>query len=846
MLAATVAEIHLLMEMKFIHEDLSGLTTEQVLTSRASHGANQVDQSRRNSFFAALKDAAQEPMLILLAVASVLYFLHGDTAEAVFLLISIVLVYSISRFQKSRSENALDALKKLTQPKCKVIRDGVVVEILREEVVIGDLLMVEEGSVVAADATIIQANDFTVNESILTGESMPVDKNEAAGPNSIYQGTSVVSGLAIAKVTAVGKYTKVGMIGKRIEEIEKGATPLQRQITSFVNRMATLGIMVFVVIWGINIYKTRLVIESLLNSLTLAMSILPEEIPVAFATFMALGAWRMMKLGVIVKDIKTVEALGSATIICVDKTGTITKNIMSLDRVYVHATRKVYGRHELKDIADVVTAGMWASEPIPFDPMEKELHRIYSDLCEKDLRPFYKMMKEYPLAGKPPLMTHVFRNESGHTLVAAKGAPEAILAQSDLSDEEKDAVNREMLALSSKGYRVLGVGRANNMEIFPDKQSDFVFTFLGLVAFFDPPKENIKDVLSKFYDAGIRVKIITGDNLNTTCTIAEQIGFRGTEKNITGDKLMDLNEADLDRTVREVDIFARMFPEAKLRVIEALRRRLEIVAMTGDGVNDGPALKAADIGVAMGRKGSEIAKQASALILVEDDLARMVDAVAMGRKIYTNLKKAIQYIISIHIPIILIVFLPLLFGWLYPAVFTPVHVIFLELVMGPTCSVIYENEPIEENTMKQPPRKFTTTFFNFRELSTSIIQGLVITSGLLSVYWYSVAHEFSLPTTSAAVFITLIAANTTLTLVNRSFHYSIVTTLLYHNYLIPLIILATVLIVVMIFLMPPLRSFFAFAIPPIDALIVAIGSGFISSIWFELFKAYKRVRSAAH
>jgi Ca2+-transporting ATPase len=828
------------MQMKTIHEDLSGLTTEQVLISRASHGTNRVDQSRPNFVFAALKDAVQEPMLILLAVASVLYFLHDDIAEASFLLVSIGLVYSISYFQKSRSENALDALKKLTQPKCKVVRDGVIVEILHEEVVVDDLLMVEEGSIVAADATIIQANDFTVNESVLTGESMPVDKNVISGSNQIYQGTLVVSGLSIGRVTAVGKHTKVGLIGKRIEEIKEGTTPLQHQITSFVKRMAAIGIMVFVVIWGINIYKTRLVIESLLNSLTLAMSILPEEIPVAFATFMALGAWRMMQLGVIVKDIKTVETLGSATVICVDKTGTITKNVMSLDRIYVHTTRRVYERRELSDIAHVVTAGMWASEPIPFDPMEKELHSVYDELGQKDLRPFYKMMKEYPLSGKPPLMTHVFRNESGDTLVAAKGAPEAILAQSDLSNDEKDTVTKEIIALSNKGYRVLGVGQANNMELFPDRQSDFVFTFLGLLAFFDPPKENIKAVLSKFYEAGIRVKIITGDNLNTTCTIADEIGFRGTDKNITGDKLMELGEEDLDRTVSELNIFARMFPEAKLRVIEALRRRSEIVAMTGDGVNDGPALKAANIGIAMGRKGSEIAKQVSALILVEDDLARMVDAVAMGRKIYANLKKAIQYIISIHIPIILIVFLPLLFGWLYPVVFTPVHVIFLELVMGPTCSIIYENEPIEQNMMMQPPRKFSTTFFNFRELSTSIIQGLVITAGLLFVYWYAVAHEFSLPMTSAVVFITLISANVTLTLVNRSFYYSIFTTLLYPNRLVPLIILATVLIVLVIFLLPPLRAFFSFATLPIDGLIVGVGSGFISSIWFEVFKAFKR------
>lgn len=825
-------------------QQLSGLTADEVLASRARHGENRIESVKKSAWLSALKDAAQEPMLILLAVASVLYFLHGDIAEATFLLLAIIAVYSISHFQKSRSEKALEALKKLTQPRCKVIRDNDVREILREEVVVGDLLIVEEGSLVAADATLIQTNDFMVNESVLTGESMPVEKNQPTG-NLIYQGTLVVSGMAIGRVVAIGKNTQVGLIGKRIEEVSEGASPLQEQINHFVKKMAAVGIVVFIIIWGINIYQTRLIIDSLLNSLTLAMSILPEEIPVAFATFMALGAWRLMQAGVIVKDIRTVETLGSAAVICVDKTGTITRNEMALEQIYVHASQNVYHRTESKEIADVVALAMWASESIPFDPMEKAIHGLYGTCCESDLRPHYKMVKEYPLGGKPPMMTHVFGNEKGELIIAAKGSPEAILSHSKLSDEERNAINIKMQELASKGYRVLGVAQAAGTTTLPEKQDAFEFDFAGLLAFFDPPKDNTGDVLSKFYRAGIGVKIITGDNLNTTRTIASQVGFKGADHAITGEELMKLDEENFSQAVRRVNIFARMFPEAKLHVIQALRAQGEVVAMTGDGVNDGPALKAANIGIAMGRKGSEIAKQASALILADDDLARMVDAIAQGRKIYTNLKKAIQYIISIHIPIILIVFLPLVLGWLYPAVFTPVHVIFLELIMGPTCSIIYENEPIEPNTMSQPPRSASDTFFSLRELSTSIVQGLMITGGLCAVYWYAVDNGYTLPMTTGVIFIALITSNITLTLVNRSFYYSIFTTLRYKNYLIPLAIAVTLALVALIFLIPMLREFFSFSLPPTEGLFFATGAGFIAVFWFEAFKAIKRTRQKA-
>ena len=829
--------------MDKIDTRLAGLSSADVLVSRSVHGENKIENARHRPILIGIKKAVTEPMFLLLAGTATLYFIHGDVAEGIFLLSAIVMVSSISFYQESRSRNALDALKNLTQPKSKVIRNNKIEEILKEEVVVGDLLIIEEGSLIAADATIVQANDFAVNEAVLTGESLPVEKSDTPGINLVYQGTLVVSGLAICKVTDIGIRTKIGQIGKSLEELKEERSPLQVQIEGFVRRMAALGILIFVVIWIINMYHTRSVVDSLLNSLTLAMSILPEEIPVAFATFMALGSWRLMQLGVIVKDTKTVETLGSATVICVDKTGTITKNEMALDQVYVFDKKEVFIHTHAEGIEDVITAAMWASEPMPFDAMEISIHKVYSNICKKDLRPNYRLIKEYPLRGKPPFMTHIFENETGDRIIASKGAPEAIINHSTLSPEEKESATAALEKLTSQGYRVLGVGVAPSSSNYPDTQESFLFTFKGFLAFVDPPKDNINTVLKKFYQAGIKVKIITGDNSTTTATIAKQIDFQGTDKAISGEQLMLMNESTLNKTVAECNIFSRMFPDAKLKVIQTLKGQTEVVAMTGDGVNDGPALKAAHIGIAMGQKGSEIAKRASAIVLADDNLERMVDAIAMGRKIYNNLKKAIQYIISIHIPIILIVFIPLVSGWIYPNIFSPVHIIFLELIMGPTCSIIYENEPIEENAMTKRPRLLTTTFFNIKELSISIVQGLMITGGLVAVYWYSAAHQNDVHTTTSMVFLALLCANITLTLVNRSFHYSLVTTIKYPNNLIPAVIVITLSLTALIFLIPWSRHFFQFGLPAFHEIACSIAVGFLSVIWFEGYKFFRRKTS---
>lgn len=822
---------------------IAGLSNEEVIFSRNKNGSNSLEHQEKNHFLMSLLEMVKEPMFLLLVAAASIYYISGDYGDGIFMTVAIFLVAAISLFQEARSRNAIESLKKLSQPKSKVIRNGELVEIPSEEIVLGDFIQVEEGTFVPADATIIQSNDFSVNEAILTGESLSVFKNEASEIRQVFQGTIVATGLAICEVTAIGNQTQIGKIGKSIETIAEEKTPLQIQITNFVTKMSIIGLVIFVIVWAINYFQSKSVLDSLLKALTIAMSVIPEEIPVAFASFMALGAWRLMKMGIITKQTKTVETLGSATVICTDKTGTITENKMSLAQLYLFKSDAIIDTKEKlnTEAEEVLNYAMWSSEPIPFDAMEIAIHEAYAKLESVDERPNFKLVHEYPLDGKPPMMTHVFEDSKGKKIIAAKGAPEAIIEVSHLSESEKKQVLVAIEKIANEGYRVLGVGVTEfSGTNYPKTQQEFNFTFKGLVAFYDPPKANIQEVFETFYKAGIQVKIVTGDNAQTTTTIAKQIGFKDADKVLNGDELMAMDEATLKVKVMETAIFTRMFPEAKLKIIQALKDNNQIVAMTGDGVNDGPALKSAHIGIAMGKKGTEIAKQAANLILIDDDFAKMTDAIAMGRKIYVNLKKAIQYIISIHIPIILIVFIPLALGWMYPNIFTPVHIIFLEIIMGPTCSIIYENEPMESNLMLEKPRPLTNTFFNFKEITISIIQGLAITLGLLLMYQYCVQNNFSETYTRTSIFLTLIASNIFLTLENRSFYYSIFTTIRYKNNLVLLIIGITIAVTSLLLFVPVFSKFFLFEIVDYTQMGFSILIAFISVMWIEIYKIFKR------
>ena len=825
-----------------IPENLKGLSDSEVKKAQEQYGDNAIKSDQNSAWYSLLFDILKEPMTLILIAVSIIYVLVGDLGEAAFMFVAIVAVTGISFYQDSRNQKALQELEKLNEPLSSVIRNGQLVEIPTHEITIGDLCVTEEGKMINADGNIVHSNDFSVNESALTGESMSVFKD--TDHPEIYSGTLTVSGLAIFEVTAIGAETKLGKIGTSILSIKEEKSPLQLQIEKFVKGMAIIGIIVFVMVCGFNYFQTKDIVSSLLNGLTLAMSILPEEIPVAFTTFMALGSWKLLREGIIVNKSSVVETLGSTTVICSDKTGTITENSMKLKAIYDAKTSSVFDENQFKNVAisEIIQYAMWSSEPVPFDPMEKTLHRVYEQ-TQLDERNQYQMFFEYPLSGKPPMMTHCFKNNKNQRIIAAKGAPEAILNVSNLSEEVKNQLKKVIDDFGLKGFRLLGVAKSNfEVDNFPKHQQDLPFEFLGFVVFYDPPKKGINTVFQQIYDAGIKVKVITGDNAETTKSIAEQAGILHAENSITGSEIAQLSEKDLLQTAHDKVLFARMFPEAKLAVVKALKEDGEVVAMLGDGVNDGPALKAAHIGVAMGEKGTEIAKQAAQLILTNDDLGKLVVGIAAGRRIYTNLKKAVQYIISIHIPIILIVSLPLFLGWAFPQIFTPVHVIFLELVMGPTCSIVYENEPLEKDSMKRKPRPMTETFLNWKELSTSIIQGIIITLGLLFVYQYTYQLGGNEEKTRAMVFTTLIFSNVWLSLTNRSFYYSLWSSFRNKNNLMVYVTVLTLVILFAILYIQPISLFFKVTSLNLNELGIAMIVAMLSVLWFEVYKWIKRRR----
>ena len=826
-----------------IPEHLTGLNDAEVKRSQEANGFNQMHTPKKSNWLNLLIDIVKEPMLILLIVIALIYLAVGNYGESLFMLAAIILVSGISFYQDNRSKKALEELEKLNEPLSKVIRNSKITEIPTHEIAVGDLCITEEGKMINADGTILHSNDFSVNESSLTGESFSVFKDSSSEDSKVYSGTLTASGLAVFKVEEIGKKTKLGKIGESIINIREEKSPLQLQIEKFVKLMAVIGAVVFLLVCGVNYYHTQNIVDSLLNGLTLAMSILPEEIPVAFTTFMALGAWKLMREGIIIKKSSIVETLGSTTVICTDKTGTITENSMHLKTVFDFKTNRNYSDKEFnnQNISELISYAMWSSEPIPFDPMEKTLHHIYAETQEKDLRKDFCMFHEYPLDGKPPMMTHLFENPHGERIIAAKGAPEAILNVSRLTETEKKHLEKRIEDFGYKGYRVLGVAKSDYKGAdFPQKQQELSFEFLGFVVFYDPPKKGIQDVFRQIYEAGIQVKVITGDNAETTKSIAEQAGIHHSGIPVNGAEITRLSEGDLMKTAAEKILFTRMFPEAKLEVINALKKNGEVVAMLGDGVNDGPALKSAHIGVAMGVKGTEIAKAAASLVLTYDDLGKLVTGIAAGRRIYTNIKKAVQYIISIHIPIILTVSLPLFLGWAFPQIFTPVHVIFLELVMGPTCSIVYENEPMEKNTMLQKPRPMSETFLTWKELILSVIQGLIIAAGVMFIYQFTYLNGGNEETVRAMVFTTLIFANILLSLANRSFYYSMFESFRNKNNLMVYVTGATVILLAIMLYYEPVTQFFKLSALNAEQLLTALSVAVISVLWFEIYKLIRR------
>lgn len=818
-------------------EGISGLTEKAVRTLQQQYGKNAFQYEKPRLLYQQFIEIVKEPMFLLLLLACIIYFLLGQLAEGFMMLAATCMVSTISLYQDIRSTKAMEALKQFTEPQVKVIRDGIEQNIRVGELVPGDIIKLEEGNKIPADARIIQANDLTVDESIITGESIPVEKYETASNNLLFQGTSINSGQCYATVTATGNNTILGKLGKTVTGITAPKTLLQQQVNKFVKQLAVFGISAFLVIWAINYLKTGLFVESLLLALTLAMAAVPEEIPVALTSFMTLGAWQMSKMGIISRQPQIIENLGSVNVICLDKTGTITENQMTIKSIYDFEKDVLIEAGAEWTNGLVLQYAMLASEQSPFDAMEKAIQEAYTQFIQHPRWGTLTQVYEYPLEGRPPMMTHVY-SRSGHYIAAAKGAPERIIQVCNLKDLQRQKIIKYATEEAEKGYRVIGVASALHKEkSFPNTQEEFKWQFEGLLCLYDPPRHNIAHVLAQFYEAHIDIKLLTGDYAETAANICRQTGLRGYVKYLTGDQVLLMKEEALKKAVEDVSLFVRMFPEAKLQVINALKSNGHIVAMTGDGVNDAPALKASDIGIALGKKGTEMAKQAADLIITDDDLGKAVEAIREGRKIFSNLKKAVRYIISIHIPIILTASLPLLLGWKYPNIFTPIHIIFLELIMGPTCSIFFEREPVEENIMILPPRKRSISLFEQDELLISIVQGLVITAGVLWLYNFSMNNGASLHHTRTMVFTTLIISNIFLTFTNRSFTQNFLKTIRYKNKLAPWVLLISVLFLTIIQLVPAVQ--FVFGLVPISFMefLLCTGIAFLAVVWFEIYKA---------
>jgi Ca2+-transporting ATPase len=819
-------------------ENIKGLSSDQVNLLQKQYGRNRLKVGPEHRIIRILLNIASEPMFILLSIACSLYFILGSNSEGIIMAVAILFVTAISLFQEIKSSRAIQSLKQFVQPGVTVIRDGREQQISVEDLVPGDVMLLEEGMKVPADAIILQANDLSLNEAVITGESLPADKYEEEGHNQLYQGTLINSGKCIACVTATGNYTLLGKIGKEVAGYNPPKTRLQLQINKFVRMLFLFGLVAFCIIFFVNYLHYEQFTTSLLFALTLAMSAVPEEIPVAFSSFMALGAYKMSKLGIISRQPQIIENLGAVSVICLDKTGTITENKMKLKTIYDFEEDTLIdaGYDSVLKNKDILQFGMLASESNPFDPMEKAIWEAYNLHTPANEQVSMKMVYEYPLEGRPPMMTHVYQGDS-MKIIAAKGAAERIMAACRLDTHTASKITNYVQTLAAKGYRVIGVAAGFHQETeLPPSQDDFKWQFKGLLALHDPLKKNIPDVFKKIGDAGIDIKLLTGDYPETAIHIAGEAGILNPLRCIKGEDVLGMKEDQLRETVKQTFVFARMFPDAKLKVINALKANGEIVAMTGDGVNDAPALKAADIGIAMGSRGTETAKQVSELVLTDDNLEKIVSAVREGRKIYSNLVKAVRYIIAIHIPIILTASLPVILGWTYPNIFTPVHVIFLELIMGPTCSIFFEREPVEDSIMLAAPRNTKEGLFAFDELLISVVQGLFITAGVLSLYYYFMDQEHRIEVTRNIVFTTLILCNVFLTFASRSFTRTMYHTSRYPNNLAPWIVLVSATFLFLLHFVPAVRNLFALAPISLYQFFWCFIIAFASVMWFEVYK----------
>ncbi|MGI9196251.1 MAG: cation-translocating P-type ATPase [Candidatus Nanopelagicales bacterium] len=830
-----------------------GLTAAEAARQLVQDGPNELPAERRRGLLRQAWSVIREPMLLLLLAAGAINLLLAEPLDAAILLSFVVLVIGISIYQQHRTENALTALRDLSSPRALVIRDGQRIRVPGREVVLGDAIVLNEGDRIPADGVLLEGVNLLADESALTGESVPVTKATREGvvemgpPGGegmpwLFSGTLVVGGHGIYEVLGTGSSTELGRIGAALHGIESSRTRLQREFDRLVVVFAVLGgvaAMVVLVVYGLTRGNW---LEGALAGITTAMAVLPEEFPVVFSVFLAMGAWRMSRRNVLARRPAVIETLGSATVVCVDKTGTLTLNQMSVREVTQGSERYVLD-HRLPDRLDpIVRMGALACPERPFDPMDRAFTALADEALGAWRPPSGSLVREYPLSSAQLSMAHAWRADDGSVTIAVKGAPEAIVCLARLSDAARDRALRAVEAASGDGLRMIAVGRAHlppNAPL-PESQEDMSVEFLGFAGLQDPVRPGVPEAVAECARAGVRTVMITGDYPGTALAIAREIGIPSEAGCVSGPELAQMSDVELADAAQRVSVFARMVPEQKLRLVRALQEDGEVVGMTGDGVNDAPALRASDIGIAMGGRGTDVARESADLVVVDDDFASITSGIRQGRGIFANLRKALTYVIAVHIPIYGMALIPV-FVADWPLVLMPIEVALLELIIDPACSVVFEAEPVDPAVMDERPRPLTSSMFGRRELLLALVQGSVLLAVVFGLYVATMAAGLSDEVVRTMTFVALVAGNVGLILVNRSRSTSALGALLRRRNpaLLAVIVSAAILLGILV-LVPAVRDALqlGFLLPGQWAL--AVGVGVVGVAWFEVARRVGR------
>lgn len=817
-----------------------GLSSDQVKLLQAQHGFNELPREKKKPLLAVAKEVVTEPMFALLIGCASLYTVMGDIREGLIMLSTVFVMVGISLYQNYRSEKAMDALRELSSPRVTVFRDGSWQVVAGRELVPGDIVRLSEGDRLAADLEIIESTSLEVDESMLTGEAFPVKKHKEAD-SVLYSGTLLVKGRVIARVVSTGINARIGSIALALQIATEQKTALQKEMAQFVRRIGIIAVFLCLLIVGVYYWVRGNLLAALLNGLAAAMAILPEEFPVVFTIFLALGAWRLSRINVLTRQPSAIESLGAATVLCSDKTGTITQNKMQVAMV---KSGRHLGIEKSDDISDYEIK-YWASLASPPDTADPMEHAFFRALETSDVQQITnaRLLKEFPLTHDLLAMTRVVKVKEKEVKAACKGAPEAIVALCKLDGKAKDAIFEEVATMAAAGCRVIAVARADVSEAtLPASQNDLQFFFLGLVGLEDPIRPEVPDAIRLCKKAGIRVVMITGDHALTAHAIGKKIGL-DSEIILSGTEMAELADDELADVLKRCHIFARIQPEQKLRLVHIFKGQGEVVAMTGDGVNDAPALKAADIGIAMGNKGTDVAREAAKMVLLDDNFASIVTGIRLGRRIYDNLQKAMSYILAIHIPIIGLTLTPAFWGTL-PLLLLPLHIILMELIIDPVCSIAFEFEQEEKGVMNRPPRKTNVSFFGGRQLLSSFLHGLLLFVITLATFLISFKEGHTEEQARMIAFSTLLMGNLFLIFSKLSKTRTVIEYIFSGNLSIYIIGIIVCALLTVLGLFPAVQNLLKVQWPGWSHYIVALASSIIMLAILELIKLIKIKRRA--